>query len=365
MKKNIIPVVVLLLVFTLSCNLPSPAAETPATTPPENLAPAETTLLEPTAVLETATPEIVHLLYPATSTSISKRVYDVISRDTAPERRAPYGDSYDINRLERPFTQDMSYVPDLDIITFNVTSDSDWYYVSIELVGKDPNNALDIRYGVEIDNDADGFGDVIVWANAPYTQDWTNENVKVFRDQNHNTGGLSALKSDAPLTADGYETPIFDLPGGLAEDPDLAWVRTTFIKEATVQFAFKRSLTDGTFMLGVIADAGLRDVGQLDYVDRFPEPEAGSPVKNNPYYPLGELYLVDNTCREAYGFEPTGYEPQICPPPAEPTPEPGGGEPKTCSNPIYYEDQASCEAAGCAWKVQLGDQYDIEYCGMP
>lgn len=223
---------------------------------------------------------------------------------------------------------------------------------------------MDIRYGVEIDNDADGFGDVLIWANAPYSQDWINENIKVYRDQNHDTSGISATRSDAPLTTNGYETPIFDLAGGLVDDPDLAWVRTTFQPDATLQFAFKRSLTDGTFMLGVIADAGLRDVGKLDYVDRFTEADAGSPVRSNPHYPLGELYLVDNTCRAAYGFSPNGYEPMLCPPPVEPTPKPGDQE-AGCSNPGQYSDESSCTAAGCVWvqnpDVQVAVIYHCTY----
>lgn len=361
MKKNIYLILTTLLLLVLACNLPSPSPAPTST--PADVPPTEVGIFEPTAVLETSVPEFTHELFPASSVSMSKRVYDVISVDTAPEKRAPYGDSYDINRLERPFTQDMTYVADLDIITFNLSSDNDWYYVSIELVGKDPNNDMDIRYGVEIDNDADGYGDVIIWANAPYTQDWTNDNVKVYEDMNHNTGGLSALKSDAPLSADGYETPIFDLPGGLAEDPDLAWVRTTFNEDATIQFAFKKSLTDGEFMLGVIADAGLRDVGQLDYVDRFTEADAGSPVRSNQYYPLNELYLVDNTCREAYGFAPTGYEPQLCPPPVEPTREPGE---TGCTNPGQYSDESSCTAAGCAWVINPNSiAAVVYYCTYP
>ena len=366
MKKNFVIILVLLL-LTLACNLPS-ATPAPSTAPPTLPAPPTAlTILEPTAILETATPltpTIEHILYPENTTSSGKRVYDARSVDTAPEKRAPYGDSYDINRLERPFTQEMSYVPDLDIVSFNLTSDAEWYYVSIELIGKDPNNPIDIRYGVEIDNDADGFGDVIIWANAPYTQEWTNENLKVYLDRNHNSAGLSAVRSDAPLTTDGYESPIFDLLGGLVDDPDLAWVRTTYDADATIQFAFKRSLPSPGFMLGVLADAGLRDVGQLDYVDRFTEAEAGSPVRNNEHYPLGELYLFDNTCREAYGFEPTGYEPMLCPPPA---PADTPDETASCpENPLQYGTQGACEAAGCSWKVTQGDtQYDIEYCASP
>ncbi len=356
-----------LLLLTLACNMPSPTppATQPAAIPPSEIPPTSIPVLEPTAILETAIPEYTHILVPATSSQHGKRVYDARSVDTAPEQRAPYGDSYDINRLERPFTQEMTYIPDLDIVSFTLTSDAEWHYVSIEMLGKGPNNEIDIRFGVEIDNDADGFGDVLIWANAPYSQDWTNENVKVYLDRNHNSAGLSPVRSDAPLTTDGYESPIFDLLGGLVDDPDLAWVRTTYEANATVQFAFKRSLIESSFMLGVIADAGLRDPAQLDYVDRFTEADAGSPVRSNPYYPLGELYLVDNTCREAYGFTPTGYEPMLCPPPAPASEDDPG---KNASCPIYtlgYEDQASFEADGCEWKTLLGDQYDISYCTQP
>ena len=84
-------------------------------------------------------------------------------------------------------------------------------------------------------------------------------------------------------------------------------------------------------MLGVIADAGLKDPGKLDYVDRFPITEAGSPLRDNKNYPLKSLFLVDNTCRDAFGFEPTHYEPQGCPVPPTPTPKPriprGGSTP--------------------------------------
>jgi hypothetical protein len=75
-------------------------------------------------------------------------------------------------------------------------------------------------------------------------------------------------------------------------------------------------------MPGVMADAGLRDPGKLDYVDRFTEDQAGSPVKDKQYFPLKDLYAVDNACREAFGFNPTGYEPQLCPREAQPTRRP-------------------------------------------
>jgi hypothetical protein len=126
----------------------------------------------------------------------------------------------------------------------------------------------------------------------------------------------------------------------------MAWVRAV---PGGIHFAFKKSWSGVVFMLGTFADAGLRDPQKLDYVDRFSEPEAGSPVRDKRYYPLGALFRVDNVCREAFGFDATGYEPQLCPrePPA-PGPRPRR-TPGTCEEPPegcpddYYWSQPTCE----------------------
>jgi len=52
----------------------------------------------------------------------------------------------------------------------------------------------------------------------------------------------------------------------------------------------------------------------MDYVDRFTEMEAGSPVRDQQNYPLKALYGVDNVCREVFGFTGTKQEPQRCTP---------------------------------------------------
>jgi hypothetical protein len=278
---------------------------------------------------------LTHTLTPAEPGG-GKLVYDVESAGTAPEQRAPYGDSYDINRLERPFSQEMDYLSAIDIVTFTVASDNDWWYVSLALAGTDPNNMQDVNYGVELDLDHDGFGDYLIWAHPPYINQWETVPVQIYQDRNHNTGGYSAGKSDAPFSADGYETLIFDGSVG-GSDPDMAWVRVNSDSAAIIQFAFKKSWSGNIFMLGVIADAGLKDPGKLDYVDRFSLTEAGSPVKENMYYPLKTLFLVDNTCREPFGFEASRYELQVCPIPVAPTktPDPSApsGDTVTCSDP--------------------------------
>src|SRR5512134_565159 len=195
MRSNIrsfVPVFIILLITMLACNI-SAGAGTPVAPTSEqvSLIPVAGDLATPTPaqILPTATVAIAHSQTP-TDPRGGKVVYDVESAGTSPEKRAPYGDSYDLNRLERPFHQDMSYVADLDIVNFTVANDGSWWYVSMDLIGMDPNNALGINYGVELDLDRDGFGDYLIWAHPPYTNQWDTLPVQVFQDNNHNTSGL-------------------------------------------------------------------------------------------------------------------------------------------------------------------------------
>ena len=294
----------------------SPDSTVPSSTPnasTEN--PVATSTLEVTEGI----PVTGHLLSPAEVVPVpGKMIDDVESSGTGPEGRAPYGDSYKLNRFERPFLQDMTYVAELDIHKFGISEDEDWYYVSIQLMGNDPNHAAGIQYGDEIDLNGDGFGDYIVWTKPLYTPQWDTNIVQVFQDSNGDSGGLSSLKSDAVSDGDGYDTLVFDGSSSDNADPDLAWVRTNGDRGTTLQIAFKKSLTGSAFMLGVVSDAGLKDVSKFDYADHIAEADAGSSVHNNPYYPLGELYAVDNTCWEAYGMQTTGYEPKLCQPILQP-----------------------------------------------
>lgn len=327
---------------------PLPPTETPL---PPTIAPTETATAEP----PTATPTIAHVSVPPDTSPSGFKVYDVVSKDTSSEKRAPYGDSYQINRLERPFQQDMTYVEDLDLGSYTFSQDKTWTYVSIQSVGSNPNNEISIQYGVELDTDRDGFGDYLILARPPFVPAWTT-NVQVYEDKNHDTSGKSSEKSDAPVTTDGYETLVFDGAAGVGDDVDLAWVRINAGLEATVQFAFKKEFPSKTYMVGVFADAGLKDNVKLDYVDRYSEADAGSPVRSNKNYPLKELYLVDNICREAIGFEATGYEPQLCPR-AEPTPgvtpEPGSTWVPWFPNFEFFCIRPSyCYGQGYAWDQQ-------------
>jgi len=317
-----------LLLAALACSLPGAAKPSPTQTPvptpatqspsltntPLPLEPSPTVIPSPTIELATPTIAVKHSIIPASNVETGTLHFDVASVDTASENRAPYGDSYDISLFERPFTQDMQYVPDLDIVSFNLSSDAKFYFVSIELIGSNPNNEIGIQYTVELDTNADGFGDFIIVASPPHSFEWTTDNVRVYQDTDHDTGGLSAEKSDAPLPGNGYDTLIFDSGRGVSDDPDLAWIRINAGKYATVQFAFKVSWAGPRFMYGVTADASqFKDVAEMDYVDRMPKKEAGSPVRGNEDYPLKGLFQIDNTCWETYGLTGTGEEPKLCP----------------------------------------------------
>lgn len=294
----------LLILILAGCNLPGPSPQTePAPAPPPTEAPSE------------APPEpapIQHQDVPASIANV--RSYpDVTSADTAPEKRAPYGDSYEINRLERPFTQDMTYLPDVDIASFGISEDDTWFYVSIEMVGKNPNNAPGILFAVELDTNLDSFGDFLIVAEPPFSEEWSAGNISIFTDTNRDTAGSSASRSDAVFSGNGFDSLIHNLGQGLGNDPDIAWARMNAGQFATVQIAFKKSFSGGTFLYSILADAGLKDIARLDYIDYFTEADAGSPVRANPNYPLKNLFAVDNTCYQAAGFEPTGFEPKICP----------------------------------------------------
>jgi hypothetical protein len=275
-----------------------------------------------------------HLIMPAeTVPAPGSFTDDVESSGTAAEGRAPYGDSLDLNRFERPFLKNMTYIPDLDIYRFGLSWDADWYYISIKLIGVDPNHGAGINYGVEIDRDSDGYGDYIVWAQPPYGSAWDTVTVQVIEDTNKDTGGQNVVRAEDVFQGDGYDTLIFDGAASQNDDPDLAWVRWNAQPDAALQFAFKRTLAGDSFMFGVVADAGLKDVSLYDYADRFTPDEAGSPVKDKQNFPLGSLFGVDNTCWVPYGFAATGYEPKVCPPALQPAVKPENDQPSGCNPP--------------------------------
>ena len=320
-----------LLLAALACNLPGLAVSQPTpdmvslyvtqTFAALSILPASATPMPTVGIPQdtatptvTLTPGIIHTFFPADIQTSGAFVYDVDSRGTAPENRAPYGDSYKLNRFERPFTQTaMNYLPDVDILTFRINADQNWYYVSIQLSGPSSSGGLTADYALELDFDRDGHGDYLVWVKPPFASSWTTDGVTVYMDSNNDTGGLSPERADANFSGNGYDQ-ILIASGRNGLDPDLAWARLDPRSSTSIQFAFKKSLVGGAFMWGVWADLGLRDPARFNYNDYFSEEQAGSPEKSETkFYPINAVFAVDNTCRVPYGFKPNGYEPLLCP----------------------------------------------------
>ena len=262
-RKCIIAVIVVMtLVFVLGCTLTSQlsAAEQVPAEPVEEAAPPPTDvpMEEPTVPPPPPTaesvpepevevePEIVHVMMPAQGNGEEQKIADQISQETAPEKRAYAGDVYTKGRYERPFTaQEMEYLPFLDLVNTALIRDIEggWLYTSIRVV-EPPSMSGERKaiYGIEVDNDLDGRGDVLILADAPESNEWTTDGVRVWRDVNANIGAKDPMKPNAPLSDDGYEMMIFD--EGKGEDADLAWVRLSAERNNEIEIAFKLDLVD-------------------------------------------------------------------------------------------------------------------------
>ena len=313
--RFVVPVALaLLLSLGLACNVslqltatPPPPATTAPQPPPAAPTVAPEATLAPTA--------ITHALRPASPGGAEGFIIDTNSQKTGAQGRSPGGESYQINRFERPFTaQSMQYLGYLDIGRAEIDSGGGWFYLTLYLQGVLPPEAFgQAGYGVEIDSDLDGRGDVLIWAHVPVAGDWTTDGVQVWQDTNNDVGGPTALASDPGRGGTGYETNLF--ASGVGIDPDMAWVRMAPGNAAAVQIAFRPTALggDSTFLWGAWTDGGVQQPGWFDYNDHFSADQAGSPlVELKALYPLKELFALDNTCRLAYGFVPYGGEPGMC-----------------------------------------------------
>ena len=317
-----------LLATAAACNLPDPVTQgssgiPPLASVPATSAPAATGLPDlnretPTAILHKTSPADP----PAAFVSQIRTSIRPLSPASTGRREA---ENFNLDFFERPFDQSMNtYYPDLDIRSAAFSRDASWDYGTINLVGQDPKGGLTEEYAVEIDVNRDGRGDFLIVVLAPEVG-WSTNGVQIWEDRDHDVGGLHPILSDPPpQTGDGYETLLFNQ--GQSPDPDMAWGRVSPLSYSSVQIAFKRTLFDDAhgFLWGAWAiDPVMFHPDWFDYNDHFTQAEAGSPlVELTQYYPLKALYGIDNTCRWAVGFTPTGNEPDICPVPPTPTPTP-------------------------------------------
>ncbi|MBN1439324.1 MAG: carboxypeptidase regulatory-like domain-containing protein [Anaerolineales bacterium] len=258
---------------------------------------------------------VAHLNTPPGAGGTTRYVTDPVTRDYAPQKRAPSGsDIFAGNRWERPYTAEaMEYLSDVDLERVELRIVEPWIYLTFFFIAPRAAGVGQTVYGGEFDLDRDGRGDVLVWGISPSGADWTVQGVEAWEDGNNDVGGAHPQAGDPPASnADGYERKLF--ADGQGADPDLAWIRQTE-GGAKVQLAFKYSALGNAsaFLWNGLADAGIRRSDWFDYNDHFTAAEAGSPFPAQAdLYPLKGIWGLDNTCRDAYGFTPSGTEPGLC-----------------------------------------------------
>ncbi len=262
----------------------------------------------------TLKPASEHLIFPGST--IKERVdtylVDYNSIDYADEH-ITYGDQFKANILERPFTaDDMIYQGNIDIIRVNMKVMDFWTYAILYFAENLPDSGT-MKYGLEIDLDENGRGDLLIQTGLPTGIDWSVNEVLVYTDLDGDVGGASPMVNDNPVEGlNGYESLLFD--SGEGDDPDLVWVRRNPEAENSIQIAYKNELIGMTgYLWSAFADDGLKAVDYRDYNDRYTEESAGSPYPDSPLYPIKSVYLIDTTCRSYFGFTPTGNETGLCP----------------------------------------------------
>ena len=276
-------------------------------------APTATQPPPPDTPTPSPTPEevILHEMIPEDPTGREAFVSDLTSYDNAAER-STIGDYYQINRLERPFTAfDMEYFGDLDIVRVDLDAKSPWFYFTF-ILADEVREEGEIYYGIELDTDADGRGEILVWAVLPPDSEWTTDGVQVREDTDGDVGGIyPAFMNDPDPNLTGYETELFF--SGRGDDPDLAWVRRDPEETKQIQIAIKEDVPGPLgFLWSAWADGGVMDPKMFEYNDQITHEKAGSPTEGELYYPLKEVALVDSTCRSWYGMTPDGDEAGLC-----------------------------------------------------
>jgi len=286
------------------------------TSPPADAPTAEPTLVGITVINGN---EIVPITFPE---SQSGNAGDFDSSNILNTKNLIGGDRFTFGRYERPFNANTmdTYFPYIDIVNTFVYQDDTWVYASIVLQNTDENGNLSGHYGVEFDTNLNGKGDYFVIATGLTSTDWVANGVKVYQDSDETVGDKIPTTSDGDVGGNGFETIIFD--EGQGNDAELAWVRLAPDTSNTVQFAIKRSLLggpDARYLVNMWAGNELMDPSKFDINDHFTHEQAGAADRGlENFYPIKAVAEIDNSCRMAVGFKPTGNEPGLCELPTTP-----------------------------------------------
>jgi len=227
-------------------------------------------------------------------------------------------DVWQANRFERPFnavSQD-EYYPDIDIQYAYLGRDADWYYLRFTLFDPQPGTEfLAGTYAIEMDLDVDGRGDLLVLVSEPGKdagKKWSTQGVQIWADSNNDVGGRDPNSPEEGLTADGYDTLLFDQ--GVGDDPNGAWARAFMTGSAYVELAFKTDYLGGdiAFKWWVWAgyDSYSPDVFELH--DFYSHEQAGDTNKGMDFFPSNEIFAIDSSCANMWGASPNSSDPDYC-----------------------------------------------------
>ena len=217
------------------------------------------------------------------------------------------------------------YFPDLDIIDTYVFQDNTWVYSTIKVVDRSAASVEPYRFAMQLDVQVDGKGDWLILAQNPSSTEWTTDGVQVYFDANSDVGNLTAMVADKGAPGgDGFEQLVFDQDIG--NDPDAAWTRVSPYNANTVEIAVKHSLLGNppAYLANMWTGDSTLDPAMFDYSDHYTHEQAGAADPGFPlFYPIKTIYELDNSCRIAVGFQPTGDEPGLCPVAVVPSAGPG------------------------------------------
>jgi len=239
-------------------------------------------------------------------------IHDQTCMSAASEKRAAGGDEYASGRFERPFDREMNYLPALDISRAELFRPKDgWIYFKLHLM--DEPASPPVVYGIELDLDIDGRGDLLIQVFAPETTDWTETGIKLWWDSDGDVGGRVINRSDpVGFKGSGFETIKVDSVSGKTSGQ----IYSRHNKNG-VDIAIDEEVIgglNGKFTWKVFTDGSPYSPTQYDLNDYFSLREAGSAMHGEQDYPLKKVFAVDNTCRGLSGLTPTGNEQGVCPP---------------------------------------------------
>jgi hypothetical protein len=316
-KFNVLLVMTMLFLFILACGAPS-AASPEGTEPAPVDSPVEFVTTEQ-ANSDSAPPaasSIQHTDIPVNlPDGTSGKAGDFDSSKVLENGSLIGGDRFTYNRLERPFnanTMDV-YYPEIDIVNTEVFQDDMWIYGRITIKDLGASSSQTAKYAIELDTTLNGKANWLVIVSKPESSEWTVNGVQVYQDANKDVGGeFPALTDKNPVTSDGLETLFFDQ--GQGDDPDTAWVRISPNDPNMLEIAVKRSAIENPskFLINMWAGYNL-DPAKFDLNDAYTHEQAGAADKGlEYYYPIKEVAEIDNSCRMAVGFQPSGLEPGLC-----------------------------------------------------